>query len=125
MRCGIPARKTSIAERGELGKTSARSNFPARSFLPTAKTLSRGAKEIVSFDSRMIQPKFAQFFRCEQRDMRVGKFFAQPQQRGVVITASPSQFMPRMRIRGERGIGNALKVHCSLDVLNLVQILIF
>ena len=37
------------AERGELGSTSARSNFQARNFLPTEKTLSPGAKEMILF----------------------------------------------------------------------------
>ncbi len=46
---GNSGRKTSSAERGELGNTSAKSKFPARSFLATEKGLSPDAKEITSF----------------------------------------------------------------------------
>ena len=83
MRRGMPARKTSMAERGEFGSTSARSNFPAAQFFADDGKDTFARCEGNGFvHRRMMRPKVCQFFRREQGDVRVGKFFPQPQQRG-------------------------------------------
>ena len=48
MRCGIPARKTSIAERGELGSTSAEIKFPRPQFFADGKNTFARRKEMIS-----------------------------------------------------------------------------
>ena len=57
---------------------------PARKFLCRAdgKHIFAGGKGNRLVHRRMVEPQIAQFFRREQRDVRIGKYFPQPQQRG-------------------------------------------
>ena len=99
MRCGIPARKTSIAERGELGSTSARSNFPRavfcrrrKRFRPARRKWFRSPPDDSATSSR-------NFSGVSSAICASGNFSRSRSSAGVVITASPSQFVPRTKMR--------------------------
>src|SRR5208282_307481 len=93
----------SIAERGELGSTSVRLNFPARNFLPTENTLPSGANEIVSFTAGWPVHKSLSFSGVSRVICASGNFSRSRSSAGVVITASPSQLVPRTKILGADG----------------------
>src|ERR1035437_9604988 len=99
MRCGIPASQTSSAERGEFGSTSAKSKFPARNFRPTENTFSPGAREIISFTAGWASQRSRSFSGVSSVMCASGNFSRRRSSAGVVITASPSQFVPRTRMR--------------------------
>ena len=83
------------------------------------KTLSPDAKEIVSFTAGWCSHKLAQFFRREQRDVRVGKFFAQPQQsgRGHHGVAEPVRAAHQNSARMADG-GWRMAVHVLFSILH-------
>ncbi len=108
MRCGIPAKKTSSAERGEFGKTSARSNFSARSFLPTEKIFSAAENEMISSTAGWLFHKSFNFSGVSSAMCAAGNFSRSRKSAGAVMTASPSQFTPRTKMRRGGGLKTTL-----------------
>ena len=98
MRRGIRASQDSSAERGEFGSTSARSNRRARSRRATENTLSPGASRMVSLTAGWWSHSSRNFSGASSVMWASGNFSRKRSSAGVVITASPSQFVPRTRI---------------------------
>jgi len=115
----LPAKKTSIAERGELGSTSGEIKFFSAQLSRNGKNISPGANEIDLVNRRMIHPQVAQFFRAEQGDVRAGNFSRSRSSAGVVIIASPIQFVREPGFSSETDFADAiLKVVRAADDLN-------
>ena len=89
-----------MAERGEFGSTSARSNFPARNFRLDEKTLLTRGEGIASFTAGWPVHKSLNFSGVSNTICASGNFSRNRNNAGVDITASPSQFVPRTRMWG-------------------------
>ena len=77
------SRKKNFERRpGRIGQHQRHVKFPRAQVFADKEDAFAGRERNRLVHRRMMQPKFTQFFRTEQRDVRVGKFLAQPQQRG-------------------------------------------
>ena len=124
MRRGIRASQTSSAERGEFGRTSARSKRQRAQFATHGQQTFAGDERDGFIEGRMMPPEVGELFGRQQSDVCVGKPLAQALQRGrghhgvAEPIDAAHQDAARMEDRGWKMAGCGTVFHFLYSILH-------